>query len=130
MTFLIVLYWKKLLFAFFISNVNEVIRAVLSFLLFFYEKISQAQKSISSTKKHQKHKKAQKSTKRYKNAQKRNQTKAQNANEQTKIKNVLKNINNKGEKGENSNLFANLRFVLAKKKNRRASTMEVLVPLN
>ena len=130
MTFLIVLYWKKLLFAFFISNVNEVIRAVLIFLLFFYEKISQAQKSISSTKKHQKHKKAQKSTKKHKNAQKRNQTKAQNANEQTKIKNVLKNINNKGEKGENSNLFANLRFVLAKKKNRRASTMEVLVPLN
>ena len=116
MTFLIVLYWRKLLFAFFISNVNEVIRAVLIFLLFFYEKISQAQKSISSTKKHQKHKKAQKSTKKHKNAQKRNQTKAQNANEQTKIKNVLKNINNKGEKGENSNLFANLRFCTCEEK--------------
>ena len=55
------------------------------FLLFFYEKISQAQISIKSTKN-------TKSTKKHKNAQKRNQTKAQNANERTKIKNVLKNI--------------------------------------
>ena len=37
------------------SNINEVIRAVLNFLLFFYEKILHAQKS---TKKHQKAPKA------------------------------------------------------------------------
>ena len=41
----------------FSSNLNEVIRTVLNFLLFFYEKILHAQKS---TKKHQKLKKAQK----------------------------------------------------------------------
>ena len=58
------------------SNINEVIRAVLNFLFFFYEKILHAPKS---TKKHQK---AQK-------AQKRNQAKAQNANKRTKIKNAL-----------------------------------------
>ena len=33
------------------SNINEVIRPVLNFLFFFYDKISQVQKS---TKKHQK----------------------------------------------------------------------------
>ena len=41
------------------SNINEVIRAVLNFLFFFYEKIlhaQKAQKTIKSTKKHQKHK--------------------------------------------------------------------------
>ena len=42
------------------SNINEVIRAVLNFLLFFYEKISHAQKT---TKKHKKHKKPPKRTK-------------------------------------------------------------------
>ena len=62
------------------SNINEVIKAVLNYLSFFYEKILQAQKTTKSTRKHQKHKKAQK----------RNQTKAQNANERTKITNVLK----------------------------------------
>ena len=77
------------------SNINKVIRAVLNFL-FFYEKLLHAQKSTKT--------------------QKRNQTKAQNANEQTKIKNVLKNINNKGEKWENSNLFANLRFCTCEEK--------------
>ena len=32
------------------SNINEVIRAVLNFLLFFYEKISHAPKRTKSTK--------------------------------------------------------------------------------
>ena len=71
----------------FSSNINEVIRAVLNFLLFFYEEISHAQISIK------KHKKAQKSTKTYKKApkvQKHNQAKVQNANKRTKIKNALK----------------------------------------
>ena len=53
---------KLLIVVYFVfsSNVNEVIRAVLSFLLFFYEKIlyaqkaQKAQKSTKSTKKHQK----------------------------------------------------------------------------
>ena len=48
----------------FSSNINEVIRAVLNFLLFFYEEISHAQISTK------KHKNAQKSTKMYKKAQK------------------------------------------------------------
>ena len=52
------------------SNMNEVIRAVLNFLLFFYEKISHAQKS---TKKHKKAPTNTKSTK----AQKHDQIKAQ-----------------------------------------------------
>ena len=52
------------------SNINEVIRAVLNFLLFFYEKISHAQKSTT------KHKKAPTNTKSTK-AQKHDQIKAQ-----------------------------------------------------
>ena len=59
------------------SNKNEVIKTVLNFLLFFYEKILHAPKS---TKKH----KTKKTT------QKRNQAKAQNANKRTKKSNVLK----------------------------------------
>ena len=51
------------------SNINEVIRAVLNLLLFFYKKISHAPK-----------------------AQKHNQAKVQNANKRTKVKNALKNI--------------------------------------
>ena len=98
MTFLIVLYWKKLLFAFFSSNIKEVIRAVLKFLLSFYEKISHAQKSTKSTKEHKK-------------AQKRNQTKGQNANKRTKIKNVLK----KHQRGKSS-LFVYLRFCACEEK--------------
>ena len=42
------------------SNINEVIKTVLNLLfiyLFFYEKISQAQKSTKKYKKHQRHKK-------------------------------------------------------------------------
>ena len=39
----------------FSSNINDVIREVLNFSLFFYEKISHAPKS---TKKHQKHQNA------------------------------------------------------------------------
>ena len=34
------------------SNINEVNRPVLNFLIFFYDKISQVQKAIKSTKKH------------------------------------------------------------------------------
>ena len=49
------------------SNINEVIRAVLSFLFFFYKKISDAPKS---TKKHQEHQNTPK-------AQKHNRAKAQ-----------------------------------------------------
>ena len=59
------------------SNINEVFKTVLNFLLFFCEKILHAPKS---TKKH----KTQKSP------QKRNQAKAQNANKRTKKSNVLK----------------------------------------
>ena len=70
------------------SNINEIIRAVLNPVLFFYEKILYAQKAIKSTKKHKKAPTAQKARK----AQKRNQPKAQNANKRTKIKNALKNI--------------------------------------
>ena len=44
----------------FSSNINEVIKTVLNFLVFFYEKILHA---LESTKKHQKHQKAPKSTK-------------------------------------------------------------------
>ena len=60
---------------------NEVIKRVLNFLLFFYEKILHAPKS---TKKHQKAPKSIKSTK--------NITKQKNkyANKRTKIKNTLK----------------------------------------
>ena len=69
------------------SNINEVIRAVLNFLLFFYEKILHATKSTKSTKRHKDtHTKAQKRelhalkapkrTKRHKDTQ----AKAQNAN--------------------------------------------------
>ena len=61
------------------SNINEVIRAVSNFLFFFYKKILHTQ--IAS-----KEPKAPKSIK----AQKRNQTKTQNANTRTKIKNALK----------------------------------------
>ena len=52
-----------------ISNINEVIRALLNTLLFFYKMISHAPK-----------------------AQKHNQAKVQNANKRTKVKNALKNI--------------------------------------
>ena len=52
------------------SNINEVIRAVLNFLLFFYEKILHAPKSTKSTKQHQKAPKSTKKHKKYKNATK------------------------------------------------------------
>ena len=45
-----------------LSNINEAIRTVLKFLLFFYDKISQVQKS---TTKHLKHQKALKSIKKH-----------------------------------------------------------------
>ena len=67
----------------FSSNINEVIKAVLNFLLFFYEKISHAQKS---NKKHQKAFKAPKSTK----AQPSKGTKAQISEQKYKMR--LKNI--------------------------------------
>ena len=73
----------------FSSNINEVTKAVLNLLLFFYEKILHAQKS---TKKHKNHKNV--SQKRHKNAIK-----------QTKMKNTLmKQLRRK------SNLSAYLRF--------------------
>ena len=71
------------------SNINEIIRAVLnSLFLFFYEKILHIPKAP----------KAQK-------AQKRNQTKAQTATSEQKLKMCLKNI----EEGK-SHLFAYSRF--------------------
>ena len=56
------------------SNINEIMRAVLSSVFFFLRKDFAR---TSSTKKHPK-------------AQKRNQAKAQNANKQTKIKNAFR----------------------------------------
>ena len=56
------------------SSINEVIKTVLNFLLFFYEKILHAPKS---TKKYKKHKNITKQ-------------KYNNANKRTKIKNMLK----------------------------------------
>ena len=87
------------------SNINEVIRPVLNFLLFFYEKISHTQKAQKS----QKAPKAQK-------AQKRNQAKVQNATSKQKQKMRLKNI-----KQEKSNLFAYLCFSVffVRTKNRK-----------
>ena len=71
------------------SNINEIIRAVLnSLFFFFYEKILHIPKAP----------KAQK-------AQKRNQTKAQTATSEQKLKMFLKNI----EEGK-SHLFAYSRF--------------------
>ena len=68
------------------SNINEVIRSVLNFLL-FHDKISQVRKALKALKSI-KHKKA----------------KAQNSNKRIKIKNALKNI-----EVEKSNLFVYLR---------------------
>ena len=62
------------------SNINEVIRAVLNFLLLFYEKISHAPKRTKSTK-------STKSTTTHNNATKQ---KPKNANKRRKIKNTLK----------------------------------------
>ena len=56
------------------SNINEVIKRVLNFLLFFYEKILHTPKS---TKKHKKHKSITKQKHKY-------------ANKRIKIKNTLK----------------------------------------
>ena len=50
------------------SNINEVIKTVQNFLLFFYEKILHSQKS---TKKHQKHHKAPKAQKAPKSTKKK-----------------------------------------------------------
>ena len=71
------------------SNINEVIRAVLNFLLLFYENILHAPKST-----------------------KMQPSKTQNANKQTKIKNALK----KYLSGK-SDLFAYLRFCASKEKS-------------
>ena len=57
---------------------------------FFYEKILHAPKAPKSTKKQEKYKKHPKHQKTQKKTQKRDQTKVQNANKQTRIKNVLK----------------------------------------
>ena len=71
-------------FAVISSNVNEVIRAVLNSLFFYF--LFFLQKDFARTKSTKKHKNLKKVQK----AQKRNQAKAQNANKRTKIKNALK----------------------------------------
>ena len=68
------------------SNINEVIRSVLNFLL-FHDKISQVRKALKALK-----------------SIKHNKAKAQNSNKRIKIKNALKNI-----EVEKSNLFVYLR---------------------
>ena len=75
----------------FSGNINEVIRANLNFLFFFYKKIWHSQKAPKSQK--------------VQKAQKHNQAKAQNGNKRTKLKNALK----KHRVGK-SNLFAYLHF--------------------
>ena len=95
------------------SNINEVIRAVLNPLLFFYEKILHSPK-------HQKHKKAlNASTAQKKKHQKHRSTKTQpskstNRYKRIKIKNALK----KHLRGEKLliRLFAFVLFGRAKKK--------------
>ena len=79
------------------SSINEVIKTVLNFLLFFYEKILHAPKS---TKKHKKHKNITKQ-------------KHKNANKRTKIKNMLKKHLREGVK---SHLFASLCFCACEEK--------------
>ena len=69
------------------SNMNEVIRAVLTFLLFFTKGFCTHHKAPKITKKDQK---SPKITKKHQKIQKRNQAKAQNANKRTKIENALK----------------------------------------
>ena len=61
------------------SNMNQVIRAVLTFLFFFTKGFCTHHKAPKITKKHLK-------------IQKRDQTKAQNANKRTKIENALKKL--------------------------------------
>ena len=85
---------KLLIVVYFVfsSNVNEVIRAVLSFLLFFYEKILYAQKA----------QKAQKSTKKHKNAAQQKQ--------KTQISEHKLKMRLKASECKKSSLFAYLRF--------------------
>ena len=87
------------------SDINEVVKTVLNFLLFFYVKILHAPKS---TKKFKKHKSITKRT-----------------NKRTKNENTLKNY----LRGK-SHLSAYLRICACEKKNRRVFTMEMLVSLN
>ena len=61
------------------SNINEVIGAILNFLIFFYENILHAPKTQKSAKKHKKAVKALKALK----EQRLNQLKKQNANKRT-----------------------------------------------
>ena len=91
----------------FSSNTNEVIRPVLNFL----------QKDFAQTKEH---KKAQKTPK-------RNQTKAQNANDITKIKNMLKKHL---EKVTYSLICVFVFFVRAKKKKIEIKKMKQCNVLN
>ena len=91
------------------SDINEVVKTVLNFLLFFYIKILHAPKS---TKKFKKHKNITKRKHKY-------------ANKRTKMKNTLKNY----LRGK-SHLSAYLRICACEKKNRRVFTMEMLVSLN
>ena len=74
-------FWRK-----FGSNINDVIRTILNFLIYFLRKDFSRTKSTKRTQGIKSLKKHQKALK----AQKHNQVKAQNASKQTKIKNALK----------------------------------------
>ena len=86
------------------SNINEVIRIVLNFLIFFYENMLHAQKAQKNNKKHKKHKKNirhrrhkkhkkhQKAPESIKNTKNITKQKHKNANNRINIKNALKNI--------------------------------------
>ena len=68
----------------FSTNINEVIRTVLNFLLIYFS-LKKDFVRTKSTKKYQKYKKAQQAQKAPKNSEKH-----KNANKQTKIKNARK----------------------------------------
>ena len=68
----------------FSTNINEVIRTVLNFLLIYFS-LKKDFVRTKSTKKYQKYKKAQQAQKAPKNTEKH-----KNANKRTKIKNALK----------------------------------------
>ena len=102
------------------SNINEVIKTVLT-LLFIYLFIF-LRKDFTRTKNH---KNAPKSTKKHQKHKNISKQKHKNANEQTKIKNALKK-----HLRRKSPLFAYLRFSACEEKNRKVSTLEMLVSLN
>ena len=103
------------------SNINEVIKAVLNFLLFFYEKILHAPKSTKSTKWTQ-GTKGTKSTKKHQKHKNTTKQKQKTQISKQKLKMRLKTC--KGKK------VAYLRFCACKEKDKKVSTMEMLIPLN